>query len=140
VCFTYGTWFGVRGLRAAGAQDRDPALRRACEFLYHRQNADGGWGESGASCRERRYIASASHAVNTAWALLTLVAAAKHETHAASVRPTSWSPVSSTMVTGPGSRSRACSTRPRSSTMRTTGATSPSGRWRASRRLRRKRS
>ena len=75
VCFTYGTWFGVRGLRAAGAQDRDPALRRACEFLYHRQNADGGWGESGASCRERRYIASASHAVNTAWALLTLVAA-----------------------------------------------------------------
>ena len=75
VCFTYGTWFGVRGLRAAGAQDRDPALRRACEFLYHRQNADGGWGESGASCRERRYIASASHAVNTAWALLTVVAA-----------------------------------------------------------------
>jgi lanosterol synthase len=75
VCFTYGTWFGVRGLHAAGAESGDPALRRACEFLYHHQNADGGWGESGASCRERRYITSASHAVNTAWALLTLVTA-----------------------------------------------------------------
>ena len=75
VCFTYGTWFGVRGLQAAGAQNSDPALRRACEFLYNHQNADGGWGESGASCCERRYIASASHAVNTAWALLTLVTA-----------------------------------------------------------------
>jgi squalene/oxidosqualene cyclase-like protein len=75
VCFTYGTWFGVRGLRAAGAESSDPALRRACEFLYDQQNADGGWGESGASCRERRYLASASHAVNTAWALLTLVTA-----------------------------------------------------------------
>ena len=75
VCFTYGTWFGVRGLRAAGAEDRDPALQRACSFLHAHQNPDGGWGESGASCRERRYINGASHAVNTAWALLTLVAA-----------------------------------------------------------------
>ena len=75
VCFTYGTWFGVRGLRAAGAENADAALRRACGFLYHHQNTDGGWGESGESCRERRYIASASHAVNTAWALLTLVTA-----------------------------------------------------------------
>lgn len=75
VCFTYGTWFGVRGLHAAGAKNSDPALRRACEFLYRHQNADGGWGESGDSCRERRYLTSASHAVNTAWALLTLIIA-----------------------------------------------------------------
>jgi lanosterol synthase len=75
VCFTYGTWFGVRGLRAAAAKDNDRALRRACAFLYGHQNADGGWGESGESCRQRRYVASASHAVNTAWALLTLVTA-----------------------------------------------------------------
>jgi squalene/oxidosqualene cyclase-like protein len=75
VCFTYGTWFGVRGLSAAGAKNSDPALRRACGFLHDHQNADGGWGESGASCRERRYLNSASHPVNTAWALLTLVTA-----------------------------------------------------------------
>lgn len=73
VCFTYGTWFGVRGLRAAGAKDADAALHRACAFLYDRQNPDGGWGESGDSCSARRYVGSASHAVNTAWALLTLI-------------------------------------------------------------------
>jgi lanosterol synthase len=73
VCFTYGTWFGVRGLRAAGASADDPAIKRACAFLLEHQNADGGWGEKGDSCRERRYLPMASHVVNTAWALLTLV-------------------------------------------------------------------
>jgi squalene/oxidosqualene cyclase-like protein len=75
VCFTYGTWFGVRGLRAAGAKDGDPALKRAAEFLFQQQNPDGGWGEGGTSCQERRYVPSASHSVNTAWALLTLISA-----------------------------------------------------------------
>jgi squalene/oxidosqualene cyclase-like protein len=75
VCFTYGTWFGVRGLCAVGASVDDPALERACAFLYARQNPDGGWGESGTSCAERRYVAAPSHAVNTAWALLALTSA-----------------------------------------------------------------
>ena len=72
VCFTYGTWFGVRGLCAAGAAIDDPALVRACAFLYSQQNSDGGWGEGGTSCTERRYVSAPSHAVNTAWALLAL--------------------------------------------------------------------
>jgi squalene/oxidosqualene cyclase-like protein len=75
VCFTYGTWFGVRGLCAVGAGPGDRALERAREFLYARQNDDGGWGESGKSCAERRYLSAPSHAVNTAWALLALVSA-----------------------------------------------------------------
>jgi len=75
VCFTYGTWFGVRGLRAAGAKDGDTAIKRACEFLFQHQNPDGGWGEGGTSCQERRYVQSASHSVNTAWALLALISA-----------------------------------------------------------------
>ncbi len=75
VCFTYGTWFGVRGLCAVGAASDDPALARACAFLYARQNSDGGWGESGTSCAERRYVSAPSHAVNTAWALLALTSA-----------------------------------------------------------------
>jgi lanosterol synthase len=75
VCFTYGTWFGVRGLCAASALTGDPALARACAFLFEHQNPDGGWGERGTSCAERRYVGAPSHAVNTAWALLALTSA-----------------------------------------------------------------
>ena len=79
VCFTYGTWFGVRGLVAAGAAEDDTALRRACDFLFAQQNPDGGWGEHGTSCSERRYVEGPSHAVNTAWALLTLLSAGQSQ-------------------------------------------------------------
>jgi len=84
VCFTYGTWFGVWGLIAAGASPSDPAVRRACEFLESRQNRDGGWGEHHTSCLERRYVPHAeSQAVNTAWALMTLVRAGRRDSPAA---------------------------------------------------------
>jgi len=76
VCFTYGTWFGVSGLLAAGAAPSDAAIHRACAFLVSKQRADGGWGEHGDSCRERRYIdAPEGGAAQTAWALSTLVRA-----------------------------------------------------------------
>jgi squalene/oxidosqualene cyclase-like protein len=76
VCFTYGTWFGVSGLLAAGVAPSDPAIRRACAFLLSHQRADGGWGEHGDSCRERRYIeAPTTMAAQTSWALSTLVRA-----------------------------------------------------------------
>lgn len=74
VCFTYGTWFGVWGLLAAGAGEDDPAIRRACAFLLDHQAADGGWGEDYRSCLERRWVPHReSQAVQTSWALLTLV-------------------------------------------------------------------
>lgn len=76
VCFTYGTWFGVSGLRAAGADPGDPAIVRACEFLASKQRADGGFGEHGDSCRERRWVeAEQGQVVQTAWALSTFVRA-----------------------------------------------------------------
>lgn len=76
VCFTYGTWFGVTGLLAAGVPGTDAAVRRACDFLVSKQKADGGWGEAGDSCRERRYLqAKTSQVAQTSWALLTLVRA-----------------------------------------------------------------
>ena len=85
VCFTYGTWVGVAGLLAAGASPADPALTRACAFLESKQGADGGWCEDGESCAERRYIArQEAHAVNTAWALHTLVRAGRASSPAAS--------------------------------------------------------
>ncbi len=75
VCFTYGTWFGVKGLLAAGMRSDHPTLARAADFLLSAQASDGGWGESVESCRERAYVATEqSHPVMTAWALLTLFA------------------------------------------------------------------
>lgn len=78
VCFTYGTWFGVEALMAAGSKgySHDAAVKKACEFLISKQNEDGGWGESYLSCVQKKYVPHQnSQVVNTAWALLTLMAA-----------------------------------------------------------------
>jgi len=73
VCFTYGTWFGVKGLRAAGLPADHAVLQRACAFLRRHQLPDGGWGESAESCRERRYVTTETgQAVMTGWAVLAL--------------------------------------------------------------------
>jgi 2,3-oxidosqualene cyclase len=75
VCFSYGTWFGTWGLRAAGVEVEHPALRRAAGFLRTHQLADGGWGETIESCRQRRWVnAEGGQAVMTSWALLALQA------------------------------------------------------------------
>lgn len=76
VCFTYGTWFGVLGLKAAGVTDDAPALVRACDFLRAHQRRDGSWGESVESCARRYYVPTPEgQAVHTAWATLALIAA-----------------------------------------------------------------
>ncbi len=76
VCMTYGTWFGVSGLLAAGAHRNDPAIQRACEFLLSKQKADGSWGERPESCWEMKYVEhDRGQVVMTAWALSTLVRA-----------------------------------------------------------------
>ena len=82
-CFTYGTWFGVEGLVLAGETPSSPNLQRACAFLLSKQNANGGWGEDFTSCYDKayaeegmaRYGEGGSGVVNTAWALLALMAA-----------------------------------------------------------------
>ncbi len=90
VCFSYGTWFGVSGLRALGADDGDPALRRAVSFLLARQRDDGAWGEAPASCWERRWVdADDGQAVMTSWALLSLVRAGEGR-HPACERAAAW--------------------------------------------------
>jgi squalene/oxidosqualene cyclase-like protein len=76
VCFTYGTWFGVLGLRAAGVPEGAPEIERACRFLRGHQNADGSWGEAVESCVRRHPVPSPEgQAVMTAWAVLALIAA-----------------------------------------------------------------
>ncbi len=76
VCFSYGTWFGVLGLKAAGIPNEHPALSKAVAFLKRHQMPDGGWGEHARSCAERRWVdTEKGQAVMTSWSLLALMEA-----------------------------------------------------------------
>ncbi|KAK7244072.1 hypothetical protein RIF29_38890 [Crotalaria pallida] len=79
VCYTYGTWFGITGLIAAGKTYQDSHnIKRACQFLLSKQNLSGGWGESFLSCQNKVYThleGNKSHLVNTSWAMLALIEA-----------------------------------------------------------------
>lgn len=75
VCFTYGTWFGIEGLRAAGLSSGDAPLQAARRFLESKQRPDGGWGESVKNCQTRSYDPlTESQVVMTSWAILALLA------------------------------------------------------------------
>jgi squalene/oxidosqualene cyclase-like protein len=83
VCFTYGTWFAVSGLIAAGVPLSSPVIRRAGEFLIGIQKPDGSWGEAPESCPSRAYVEhSNGQVVMTAWAVLTLCRAGHGESAA----------------------------------------------------------
>ncbi|KAK1361098.1 Terpene cyclase/mutase family member [Heracleum sosnowskyi] len=83
VCFTYGTWFGIKGLLAAGRSFATcSSIRKACDFLLSKQVASGGWGESYLSCQNKVYTnleGDRSHVVNTGWAMLALIDAGQAE-------------------------------------------------------------
>jgi squalene-hopene/tetraprenyl-beta-curcumene cyclase len=74
VAYIYGTCFALRGLRAAGEDDREAHILRAGEWLRAIQNADGGWGESCASYDNGVYTPAESTPSQTAWAILGLLA------------------------------------------------------------------
>lgn len=83
VCFTYGTWFALAGLRAAGVPTGHPALQSGARFIEGKQRADGSWSETVESCRQRRYVeAESGQAVQTSWALLALLAAGRKDSEA----------------------------------------------------------
>jgi squalene-hopene/tetraprenyl-beta-curcumene cyclase len=75
--YIYGTWSALCALNAAGVDHASPEFRRAVAWLVKIQNADGGWGEDGASYKldYRGYEGAPSTASQTAWALLGLMAA-----------------------------------------------------------------
>ncbi|KAF8685985.1 hypothetical protein HU200_043913 [Digitaria exilis] len=83
VCFTYGAWFGVKGLIAAGRTfENSPAIRKACDFLLSKEFASGGWGESYLSSQDKVYTeheGGRPHAVHTSWAMLALIDAGQAE-------------------------------------------------------------
>jgi squalene-hopene/tetraprenyl-beta-curcumene cyclase len=81
VNYIYGTCFALRGLEAAGEDQREAYIIRAGEWLRSIQNGDGGWGESCASYDDpREKIHGASTPTQTAWALLGLFATGDYET------------------------------------------------------------
>ena len=75
--YIYGTWSVLCALNAAGFAREAPEMRKAAIWLTAIQNADGGWGEDGASYKldYRGYEKAPSTASQTAWALLGLMAA-----------------------------------------------------------------
>ncbi|XP_047087879.1 achilleol B synthase-like [Lolium rigidum] len=81
ICFTYGTFFAIKGLVAAGRTfENCLSIRKACRFLLSHQQSTGGWGESHLSVENEGYIDSGTaHAVNTSWAMLALMHAGQFE-------------------------------------------------------------
>lgn len=77
ICFTYGTFFALEGLQTIGeTYQTSERVRRACKWLLGKQMVDGGWGEHHTSCEVEEYVQhEKSQVVNTAWALLALMAA-----------------------------------------------------------------
>lgn len=75
--YVYGTWCVLTALETAGQPSDAPMVRRAVEWLYSMQRADGGWGESNATYFDPglagQHVVSTSF--QTAWALLSLLAA-----------------------------------------------------------------
>jgi squalene-hopene/tetraprenyl-beta-curcumene cyclase len=74
--YIYGTWSVLCALNAAGVDHGAPEMRKAAAWLIKIQNADGGWGEDGASYKldYRGYEPAPSTSSQTAWALLGLMA------------------------------------------------------------------
>ncbi|TVU06546.1 hypothetical protein EJB05_49767, partial [Eragrostis curvula] len=81
VCFTYATFFAIKGLVAAGrTYQNSVSIRKACDFLLSKQLNTGGWGEDYLSCQIEEYVDRGSpHVVHTAMPMLGLLYAGQIE-------------------------------------------------------------
>lgn len=77
ICYLYGTWAAITGLRSIGIPKNHQAIQKAAKWLISVQNEDGGWGESGYTAVKKCYVPlKYSTPSQTAWAvdaLLTIV-------------------------------------------------------------------
>jgi squalene-hopene/tetraprenyl-beta-curcumene cyclase len=86
--YIYGTWSAISALNMAGENMREPYLQRSIEWIISLQRVDGGWGESCESYwvkdegKTKDTTFSLSLPSQTAWALLALMAAGQHNSHA----------------------------------------------------------
>ncbi|KEG11734.1 lanosterol synthase [Trypanosoma grayi] len=81
VCFTYAAWLVASALYVSheiADMANHPACLRLIDFLLARQNADGGWGEDVTACARGVWVdnPNGSQVVNTAWAVMAIMAAA----------------------------------------------------------------
>lgn len=75
ICYLYGTWGAITGLKAVGLPTSHPSIQKAAAWLSRIQNSDGGWGESCQSDVRMTYVPlHASTLTDTAWALDALIA------------------------------------------------------------------
>lgn len=83
ICYLYGTWAAITGLRAVGVMPTHRSITTAIKWLTSIQNGDGGWGESCKSDIKDTYIPlEASTLTHTAWAVDALIAASDQPTNA----------------------------------------------------------
>lgn len=77
VCFTYAAWLSCEALKLAELPAGSEAFRRSNAFLLSKQRADGGWAEDFNACVTQEWVEneSGSQVVNTAWAVMALMAA-----------------------------------------------------------------
>jgi squalene-hopene/tetraprenyl-beta-curcumene cyclase len=74
--FLHGTTWALRGLLAAGIAHDDPTVAAGVNWLLVHQQACGGWGEAAVhSVGQCDASGAEATAIQTAWAVLTLVAA-----------------------------------------------------------------
>ncbi|MBY0028426.1 squalene--hopene cyclase [Priestia aryabhattai] len=74
VCYIYGTWAAITGLRAVGISASDPRIIKAINWLKSIQQEDGGFGESCYSASLKKYVPLPfSTPSQTAWALDALM-------------------------------------------------------------------
>lgn len=86
VNYIYGTWQALMGLTAVGVPHDDPAIVGGVQWLIAHQQPSGGWGESADSYADPSLRGQGRETPSqTAWALLGLTAAGKHD-HPAAIR------------------------------------------------------
>ncbi|WP_390621192.1 squalene--hopene cyclase [Bacillus testis] len=74
VCYIYGTWAAMTGLRAVGIPRNHKQIMKGVLWLESIQQPDGGWGESCKSAEKEEYIPLPfSTPSQTAWAVDALL-------------------------------------------------------------------
>lgn len=81
ICYIYGTWAAVTGLKSAGSWQAERSISKAALWLKQIQNEDGGWGESCKSDSHNTYVPlETSTLTHTAWAVDALLAVSEKPT------------------------------------------------------------